>query len=82
MNFTAIDHATFAETITSDPCEILHIVEAPGTSQTYVAVLDSAEVLIITDSSTGGAIVIHDQHDDDESGGSVHSHARAINAAA
>lgn len=82
MNITAIDHATFAETVTSDRCEILHIIEAPGASQTYVATLDSAEVLIITDCGTGGAVVIHDHHDDDESGGSVHAHARAINATA
>jgi len=82
MNITAIDHATFAETITSDHCEILHIIETPGAAQTYVAVLDGAEVLIISDSSTGDAIVIHDHHDDRENGGSIHSHARAINAAA
>jgi hypothetical protein len=82
MNISAIDHATFADTITSDRCEILHIIEAPGASQTYVATLDGAEVLIITDSGSGGAVVIHDDHDDHESGGSIHSHARAINAAA
>lgn len=82
MNISAIDHATFADTITSDRCEILHIIEAPGASQTYVATLDGAEVLIITDSGTGGAVVIHDHHDDAEAGGSIHWHARAINAAA
>lgn len=81
MNITAITNQTFAETITSDRCEILHIIEAPGAAQTYVATLDGAEVLFITDAATGDAIVIHDQHDDREAGGSVHSHARSINAA-
>lgn len=82
MNITAIDHATFAETITSDRCEILHMVEAPGASQSYVATLDGAEVLIVTDSGTGDALIIHDHHGDAEAGGSIHWHARAINAAA
>jgi hypothetical protein len=82
MQVTAIDHMTFAETITSDRFEILQIVEAPGASHTYIAMLDGAEVLIVTDAYTGAAIVIHDHHHDDESGGSIHSHARAINAAA
>lgn len=81
MNITAIDHATFAETITSDRCELLNIVEAPGACQTYVATLDGAEVLFVTDVSTGGVLVLDDHHDDAESGGSIHSHARAINAA-
>jgi hypothetical protein len=76
MNFTNIDHATFAETITSDRCEILDVVEAPGAAQTYVAVLDGIDVLIVTDAMTGGAVVIHGCRHDYESGGSIHDHAR------
>jgi hypothetical protein len=76
MNFTNIDHATFAETLTSERCEILDIVEAPGAAQTYVAVLDGIDVLIVTDAITGGAVVVQGCHLDHESGGSIHDHAR------
>jgi hypothetical protein len=79
MNITAIDNITFSETITSDCFEILHIVEVPGTAQTYVAVLDGVDVLIVTDAMTGGAIVITDHDQDHESGYSIHDHARLTN---
>lgn len=79
MNFTAIDHNTFAETITSDRCEVLHTVEAPGAAQTYVAVLDGIDVLIVTDAMTGGAIVVTDSSQDHEAGGGIHDHARLTN---
>lgn len=80
MNFTNIDHATFAETITSDRCDILHVIESPGANNTYVAVLDGIDVLIVTDTTTGSAVVIHPCSEDREAGGSVHAHARTINA--
>ncbi len=76
MNFVDIDHTTFAETITSERCRILTTIEAPGTSNTYVAVLDGIDVLIVTDILTGGAIVVTDSDQDHESGGGIHDHAR------
>jgi hypothetical protein len=82
MNFTNIDHATFAETITNDRCDILHVIEAPGANNTYVAVLDGIDVLIVTDTMTGSAVVIYPCSEDQEAGGSVHAHARTINAVA
>jgi hypothetical protein len=79
MQVTAIDYVLFADLITSARCELLHTVEAPGAGQTHVAVLDGIDVLIISDTMTGGAIVITDSDEDHESGGSIHDHARRTN---
>jgi hypothetical protein len=75
MNATIITHETFAQTI----CEanILATLEGPGMAQTYVCERDGAEILIIADPVSGDAIVIHLCSQDSESGGSIHSHARA-----
>ena len=56
MNVTMIDHTTFAETIAE--CEILSTVDGPGAGQTYIAVRDGADILVITDGMNGGAVVI------------------------
>lgn len=76
MNVTMIDHTTFAQTITE--CEILSTVDGPGAGQTFVAVRDGADILVITDVMTGGAVVIHPCSEDRESGGSIHDHARSL----
>ncbi|WP_374358144.1 hypothetical protein [Pseudoduganella danionis] len=76
MNITFIDNEVFAETIAE--AEILEILEGPGAGQTYVAVRDGTDILIITDAMTGGAVVIHPCSEDRDSGGSVHNHARSL----
>lgn len=76
MNVTLIDHATFVETI--GECEILSILEGPGVGQTYIAVRDGANILVISDTMTGGAMIVHACNDDREAGGSIHDHARSI----
>lgn len=76
MNLTTIDHTTFAQTMAE--CEILSTVAGPGAGQTFIAVRDGADILVITDGMTGGAVVIHPCSEDRESGGSVHDHARSL----
>ena len=80
MNVTFIDQATLTQTLAET--NVLATLEGPGVGQTYVGCLDGAEILVITDAMTGCAVVIHPCSQDAESGGSVHAHARAINATA
>ena len=75
MNVTMISNEVFAETIRE--ANILTTLEGPGISQTYVCERDGADILIIADPVSGGAMVVHPCSEDSESGGSVHSHARA-----
>ena len=75
MNVTMISNEVFAETIRE--ANILTTLEGPGISQTYVCERDGADILIIADPLSGGAMVVHPCSEDSESGGSVHSHARA-----
>jgi hypothetical protein len=70
-----ISNEVFAETIRE--ANILTTLEGPGISQTYVCERDGADILIIADPVSGGAMVVHPCSEDSESGGSVHSHARA-----
>lgn len=75
MNVTMISHETFTETLRE--ANILTTLEGPGMSQTYVCERDGADILIIADPVSGGAMVVHPCSEDSESGGSIHSHARA-----
>lgn len=75
MNTTILTHETFAQTISE--VHILATLAGPGTAQTYVCERNGADILIITDSLSGDAIVIHPCSEDSESGGSIHQHARA-----
>lgn len=81
MQLTYIDHIQFAELVTGENCTILHTVSAPEAPETHVATVDGVDVLILVDAE-GGAAVVQGCHLDHESGGSVHDHARAINAVA
>lgn len=80
MQVTYIDHIQFAELVTGENCEILSTIDAPGAPETHVATLDGVDVLILVGAECGAA-VIQGCHLDHESGGSIHDHARAINAA-
>ncbi|MGZ8302926.1 MAG: hypothetical protein ACXW2U_10115 [Telluria sp.] len=80
MNIVFINHIEFAELVTGDNCDILTTINAPDAPETHVATVDGVDVLILVD-STGGAAVVQGCHLDPESGGSIHSHARATNAA-
>ncbi|MGJ9419415.1 hypothetical protein ACHAC9_16890 [Massilia sp. CMS3.1] len=81
MNATFINHTEFAEIITSESCVIHSTINAPEAPEMHVATVDGVDVLIFVDAA-GGAAVVQGCHLDHESGGSIHSHARAINAAA
>lgn len=80
MQVTYIDHIQFAELVTGETSTILSTINAQGALETHVATIDGVDVLIFVDSA-GGAAVVQGCHHDHESGGSIHSHARAINAA-
>lgn len=75
MNITMISNETFVQTI--HEANILTTLEGPGLAQTYVCERDGADILIIADPVSGGAMVVHPCTEDSESGGSIHSHARA-----
>ena len=75
MNVSFISNETFAQTISE--ADILTTLEGPGVAQIYVCERDGADILIITDSASGGAIVVHPCSQDSDSGGSIHDHARA-----
>jgi orotate phosphoribosyltransferase len=77
VNVTFIDQATFAQTLAET--EVLAILEGPGAGQTFVGCRGGADILIITDATTGGGAVIHSCSEDSDAGGSVHDHARSIN---
>lgn len=79
MQVTYIDHIQFAELVTSENCEILSTINPTGAPETHVATVDGVDVLILVDAE-GGAAVVQGCNLDHESGGSVHDHARAINA--
>lgn len=81
MNATFINHIEFAELITSETCVIHSTINAPEAPEMHVATIDGADVLIFV-GIEGGASVVQGCHLDHESGGSIHDHARAINAAA
>jgi len=81
MQVTYIDHIQFAEIITGETCTILSTINVTGAPETQVATIDGVDVLIFVDAAGGAAVVQGCQHDH-ESGGSIHSHARTINAAA
>jgi len=77
MNVSIItDQATLTKTIAG--CEILSTLEGPGAGQTLVAVREGADILIVTDPLTGGAMIVHGCSEDREAGGSVHDHARSL----
>jgi orotate phosphoribosyltransferase len=78
MNVTFIDDAMFKQTLAETT--VLTTLEGPGANQTIVGYREGADILIITDAATGGAAVIHPCSEDSDAGGSIHSHARAINA--
>ena len=80
MQVTFIDLIQFAELVTGENCEILSTIDAPGAPETHVATVDGVDVLILV-GAEGGAAVIQGCHLDHESGGSIHDHARTINAA-
>jgi hypothetical protein len=81
MQVTYIDHTQFAELVTGENCTILQTITAPEAPETHVATVDGVDVLILVDAE-GGAAVVQGCHLDHESGGSIHAHARAINATA
>jgi len=75
MNATIITHDVFAQTI--GEANILATLEGPGMAKTYVCERDGADILIIADPVSGGAIVVHPCSGDLEAGGSIHDHARS-----
>jgi hypothetical protein len=75
MNVSLISNETFAQTISE--ANILTTLEGPGIAKVYVCERDGADILIIADPVSGGAMVVHPCSEDSESGGSIHSHARA-----
>lgn len=77
MQVTYIDNMEFAELVTGENCAILQTINAPQAPETHVATVDGVDVLIFVDAA-GGAAVVQGCHLDHESGGSIHSHARAI----
>ena len=81
MQVTYIDHSQFAELVTGETCTILQTLNPPDAPETHVATVDGVDVLILVDAN-GGAAVVQGCDLDHESGGSVHAHARAINATA
>jgi hypothetical protein len=82
MQVTFLDHTGFVELITGETCTILSTVNATAAPETHVATIDGVDVLIFVDAAAGGAAVVQGCYHDYESGGSIHSHARAINAVA
>ena len=70
-----ISNETFAQTISE--ANILAKLSGPGMAQTYVCERDGADILIIADPVSGGAMVVHPCSEDSDSGGSIHAHARA-----
>ena len=79
MQVTYINQTQLAELVNGGNCAILQTINAPQAPETHVATIDGVDVLIFIDAA-GGAAVVQGCHLDQESGGSVHSHARAINA--
>lgn len=77
MQITHLNSQQAAEIL--DAGQGLAQLEGPGTSRTHVLTSDTGrDITIIVCGSTGEAVMVDECRHDQDAGGSVHHHARAI----